>query len=80
MLLDEPGRADLFPGLEPDLRSRPTSKNVRIGLGQGVAEINLAPKDGGRVTITIAHARLDSPEQVEQWKVFWSAWLEALAD
>lgn len=78
MLLDAAGRADLFPGLDTELRSRPTSKNVRIRLEQGVAEINLAPKDDGRVTITVAHARLGSPEDVEQWKEFWSGWLEAL--
>lgn len=78
MLLDEAGRADLFPGLDPELRSRPTSKNVRIGLGQGVAEISLAPKDDGRVTITVAHAKLASPEDVEQWKGFWRGWFEAL--
>lgn len=78
MLLDAAGRADLFPGLETELRSRPTSKNVRIGLEQGVAEINLAPKDDGRVTVTVAHAKLTSPRDVEQWKAFWSDWLEAL--
>ncbi len=78
MLLEEPGRAALFPGLEPRLRSRPTSKNVRIGLEQGVAEISFAPKDDGRVTITVAHAKLESPQDVEPWKVFWGEWLEAL--
>ncbi len=80
MLLEEAGRADLFPGLDPDLRSRPTTKNVRIGLEQGVAEINLAPKGQARVTVTVtvAHAKLDSPAAVEHWKGFWSGWLEAL--
>ena len=78
MLLEEAGRADLFPGLDPELRSRPTSKNVRIGLEQGVAEINLAPKDHERVTVTVAHAKLDSPAAVKHWKGFWSGWLEAL--
>lgn len=78
MLLEETGRADLFPGLAPELRSRPTSKNVRIGLQQGVAEINLSPKDNGRATVTVAHAKLPSSADVEHWKGFWSAWLEAL--
>lgn len=78
MLLQETGRTDLFPGLDPELRSRPNSKNVRIGLEQGVAEINMAPKDDGRVTVTVAHAQLESPEDVEQWKGFWSGWLAAL--
>jgi hypothetical protein len=78
MLLDEAGRRDLFPGLDPQLRSRPTSKNVRIGLDHGVVELNLAPRDDGRVTVTVAHTKLASPENVEAWKAFWSDWLEAL--
>lgn len=78
VLLDEDGRADLFPGLDPELRSRPTSKNVRIGLGGGVAEIAIAPKGQGRATITIQHARLSSPDEVAYWKVFWADWLRAL--
>lgn len=80
LLLDEAGRADLFPGLDPQLRSRPSSKNVRIGLEQGVAEINLVSKTDGKVKVTVAHAKLESPDDVEQWKAFWSGWLEALDD
>jgi len=45
-----------------------------------VAEISLARKDDGRVTVTVAHAKLESPEDVEQWKGFWSGWLEAFDD
>jgi hypothetical protein len=66
MLLDDQGRADLFPGLDAELRSRPASKNVGIGLEQGVAEISLAPKGKESSTVTVAHARLESPEHVEQ--------------
>ena len=68
----------MAPGLDPELRSRPTSKNVRIGLEQGVAETNMASKDDGRATITVAHAELESPEDVEHWEWFWSEWLVAL--
>ncbi len=75
---DGRSRAALFPGLEPELRSRPTSKNVRIGLGGGSAELSLAPRDAGRVTVTIQHERLGSPEDVAAWKAYWGAWLEAL--
>lgn len=78
MLLDEAGRADLFPGLDPVLRSRPTSKNVRIGLDQGVAEIAIAAKDDGRATVTVAHTRLSSPQEVAHWKAFWTEWLSSL--
>lgn len=80
MLLDAVGRADLFPGLETELRSRPTSKNIRIGLEQGVAEINLAPKGDGRATITVAHTKLTSPRDMKHWKAFWNDWLAALDD
>jgi hypothetical protein len=80
MLLDEEGRADLFPGLDPELRSRPTSKNVRVRLGEGAVEIAIAPKDDGRATVTVAHAKLPSPEAVAQWKPFWREWLQALDD
>jgi hypothetical protein len=80
LLLGEEGRADLFPGLTPVLRSRRASKNVRIALVQGVAEISLSPKDDGRVTVTVAHTKLGSPDEVEQWKRFWSEWFVALGE
>lgn len=44
MLLDEQGRAGLFPDMEPELRPRPTSKNVRIRFGTSTAEIAIASK------------------------------------
>ncbi len=78
MLLDEDGRADLFPGMDPELRSRPASKNVRVGVGGGVAEIAITPKHDGRVTVTVAHTKLDSPEDLDHWRSFWGEWLEAL--
>ena len=78
LLLDEQGRRDLFLGLAPTLRSRATSKNVRVGLVDGTAEIAIAPKADGRVTVTIQHAKLESPEAVTHWKAFWGEWLAAL--
>ncbi len=78
MLLDYDDRGGLFPGLDPELRSRPSSKNVRIGLTDGVVEIAIAPKGDGRVTVTVAHAKLSSPEDVVYWKAYWADWLEAL--
>ena len=32
----------------------------------------------GRVKITIAHDKLPTPEAVEEWKGYWSDWLEAV--
>lgn len=78
MLLDEGARADLFRDLEPTLRSRPTSKNIRIGLREGVAELALTPREGGRASLTIQHAKLPSPDDVSLWKSFWTDWLQAL--
>lgn len=78
LLLDADGRKALFPGLDPRLRSRPTSKTLRIGLGDGVAEIAIAPKEDGRATISVSHAKLASPNDVDVWKQFWGDWLQAL--
>ncbi|MDQ3431165.1 MAG: hypothetical protein M3467_02895 [Actinomycetota bacterium] len=78
MLLDDVDRADLFPGLDTVLRSRPVSKNVRIAIGPGTADIAIEPRDGGRAKVTIQHARLPAFDDVEHWKGYWSEWLEAI--
>lgn len=78
MLLDDAARVDLFPAFETTLRSRPMSKNVRLGMPEGVAVISTEPKEDGRVTITVQHAKLPSPEAVQHWKEFWAEWLVAL--
>ncbi len=78
MLLDDADRAELFPGLDTELRSRPTSKNVRLAMDEGAAEIALAPLDDGRVKVTISHERLPEYEAVDRWKRFWGEWLDAL--
>lgn len=79
-LLDDEGRADLFPGLDTELRSRPTSKNLRIGVGGGVAEIAIDDRGDGRATVTVAHAKLPTHDAVQRWKAWWVEWLEALDD
>ena len=78
MLVDDAGREALFPQMTTELRSRPTSKNVRLGLEEGVAEIAIAPKAEGRSTVTIAHTKLASSDHVAHWKAFWTDWLAAL--
>ena len=77
MLLDDEDRADLFPSLETELRST-TSKVLHIGIGPGTAQIALDPQDEGRVKITVAHDKLPTAEAVEEWKGYWSDWLEAV--
>lgn len=79
-LLDDDDRVDLFPGVDTELRSRPTSKNVRLAIGGGTAEIAIAPKGDGRATVTVAHAKLSTPDEVEWWKAWWTDWLDALED
>ena len=78
MLLDDEDRADLFPGFETELRSRTSSKVLRIGIGPGTAQIALDTQADGRVKITIAHDKLPTPEAVEEWKTYWSDWLAAV--
>jgi hypothetical protein len=80
LLLDDGGRADLFRGLDPTLRSRPTSKSIGIGLVDGVAQFSIVPKANDRATVYVAHEKLTSPEAVAHWKSFWSEWLRSLDD
>jgi len=78
-LEDADGRAALFSGQATALRSRPGTRNVRIALDQGTAEVALTPKAGGRTTVAVQHAKLPTPEAVTRWKQYWSAWLDGLA-
>jgi hypothetical protein len=78
MLLDDDDRADLFPGLDTELRSKPTSKVIRLGIGPGVAQIAMDPQPDGRTTISISHEKLPTAGSVEEWKGYWSDWLEAI--
>jgi hypothetical protein len=78
LLLNDEDRADLFPGMETELRSRPTAKTLRIGIGPGTAQIAIETVDDGRAKVSIAHDKLPSPESVEDWKAYWTDWLEAI--
>lgn len=78
MLYDDQARSDLFGGLPTEMRSKPGVKVPRIGIGPGVAQIAIEPKADGRATITIAHEKLPSPDDVELWKGYWAEWLDAI--
>lgn len=80
MLFDSEARADLFPGFETELRSRPTTRAPRIAIGPGVALFSIEPKDKVRSTVTINHEKLPTVQAVDEWKAFWAEWLEALAE
>lgn len=77
-LLDETARADLFPGLATELRSRPGTKVVRLTVGPGTAQFTLTPVSGGRTKLAVEHGGLADPAAVEEWRFWWGEWLEAL--
>lgn len=78
LLLHDDHRRDLFPGHETELRSRAGSKTLRLGMGGGVALIDLDQRDDGRTRVGVAHEKLPDPEAVERWKFYWTEWLDAL--
>ncbi len=78
MLYDDEDRADLFGGMTSEMRSRPGVKVPRIRLQAGTVSIATEQKSGGRATVSVAHEKLSAPADVEQWKPFWTDWLEAL--
>ena len=78
MLYDDDDRADLFGGMPSEMRSRPGVKVPRIRLDSGTVSIAMDEKPGGRTTVSVAHEKLSAPADVEQWKPFWTDWLEAL--
>lgn len=80
LLLDPEGRDALFPDMTTELRSRPTSKNVRIAMEEGSVEFTLTPKPNGRTSVNVAHTRLPEHTVVPAWQDFWTEWLEALEE
>lgn len=78
MLAHDDDRADLFPGLETTLRSKPTSKVQRIQIGPGVAQIGIEDRGDGRAKVVVQHEKLPSADDVPEWKHYWSDWLDAL--
>jgi len=77
-LLDPDARAALFPGLAPDLRSRPTATSLRFALDPGILQIAIDPRPDGRAKVILTHERLPTPDDVERWRAHWSAWLRDL--
>ncbi len=78
MLYDDEDRSDLFGGMPSEMRSRPGVKAPRIRLDTGTVSIATEEKLDGRTTVSVTHAKLNGPADVEQWKPFWSDWLDAL--
>jgi hypothetical protein len=83
LLVDDADRSALFPGLETQLRSRPGSKALRVGVAIddqaiGSALFTFTPKDDGRVMINVSHDGLPDAAAVERWKQYWTDWLAAI--
>ncbi len=79
-LLDDASRADLFPDQESQLRSKPASKAIRLGIGGGIAVLSVEPMKDGRSKVFIEHTKLPSPDVADEWRFYWGEWLDALDD
>lgn len=78
LLVDDAGRADLFPGFGSVLRSKPTSKALKVGFETGAALFSIEALADGRTRINVAHEGLASAVDVELWKAYWADWLAAI--
>lgn len=80
MLLSSEHRPDLFPGEPTELLSKPTTKVLRIAIGPGKAAalFTIADVGDGRAKVTVEHEKLPTYDSVEEWKFFWSEWLDAI--
>ncbi|CAN5729284.1 hypothetical protein BH24ACT5_BH24ACT5_19060 [soil metagenome] len=78
LIFDDDDRDHLCGGEPTELRSKPTSKSIRILVGPGVAMVSLEPRTRGRTKVTVAHERLPDYADVAKWKFFWTEWLNAL--
>lgn len=78
VLLSDESRVDLFSSLPTELRSKHTAKVLKISIGPGIAAFYLDTNKDGRTKLTIAHEKLPRFESVEEWKFYWSEWLDAI--
>jgi hypothetical protein len=78
MLLSDEGREELFPGMKTELRSRPTTKVLRVAVGPGAALFTIDATKDARTKLTVTHEKLATHDQVEEWKFYWSDWLDAV--
>ncbi|MGO4784445.1 hypothetical protein [Cryobacterium sp. W22_MBD10_FK3] len=83
LLLDEDARADLVPGVDLVLRSKPAAKALRFTvdragapLGSILFSTDLLPD--GRLRLGVTHDKVVSFDEGEHWKLFWSDWLAAV--
>ncbi len=80
MLIDDDIRKELIIGYDSVLRSKPTSKALRIAFDEGAALFSFDSAAKGRTRITVTHEKLASSEDADRWRFYWTEWLDALAD
>ena len=80
VLLDDGARADLFLGVDSELRSKPTTKVLRLAMAEGIALLSIEDRGDGRMRVGIQHTDLPDLSARENWAAYWSAWLDDLAD
>ncbi len=78
LLLSVEARADLFPLVITELRSKPTAKVLKVAVGPGIAAFYVDAAKDGRTKLTIAHEKLPTFDSVEEWKFYWTEWLDAI--
>lgn len=85
LLLSDTDRAELVPGYQLTLRSKPESKALRFtfaqdgeDLGTVMFAFDSAPQE--RVRLTVTHEKLSSIDLGEHWKEFWSDWLDGVEE
>jgi hypothetical protein len=78
LMLSEEGRADLFPSVITELRSKATAKVLKFVVGPGIAAFYVDAAKDGRTKLTIAHEKLPTFDDVEEWKFYWTEWLDAI--
>lgn len=79
LIVDDTSRSDLFHGTETELRSKPTTKVLRLGMEVGIALVSIDDRGDGRVRVGVQHTGLRDIEARENWGDYWDAWLGDLA-
>jgi hypothetical protein len=77
-LLDDAARAEMFPGHASALKSKATSKVLRLRMGDGTVTFAVSRTRDGRAKVAISHERLPSSAAADAWRFYWGEWLEAL--
>lgn len=83
-LLDAAARAEMLPGIDTVLRSRPASKALRFHAamaGQPLGSLLFSADElpEGRLGVGVTHDKLATFDAGEGWKQFWTDWLAAAA-